>query len=328
MPAKIEISHRTIIFTVLFLIMLWLLIQVKEIIFLIAVSFILMSALKPWTDNMENHQIPRVISILVIYILFITILIFAGSSIIPPLISQTVYLGENFPGLLKSVLPFIQIDNQVLVQQIAPISQNIFKATIVFFNNIVALFSILVISFYLLLERKNFEAYLISLIGQEAAKSILEVMGRIEKRLGSWVRAQVTLMLVIGLATFIGLVFLGIPYALPLAIFAGILEIVPTIGPIISAIPAILIALTSSSFLAIVTLALYFFIQQAENHLVVPLVMKQTTGLPPLITLIAIMIGAKLAGIIGAILAVPVVLIFEIVILEYLKFKDKELENQ
>jgi len=136
--------------------------------------------------------------------------------------------------------------------------------------------------------------------------------------LGAWVRGQLTLALIIGLATFIGLSFLRLPYVLPLSIIAGILEIVPMIGPIISAIPAIIIAFTISPVLALATTAFYFLVQQAEAHLVVPFVMKRAVGLPPLVTIVALMVGAKLAGITGGLLAVPIVVVIQTVVAQYL----------
>lgn len=324
MPAKVEISHKTIIFTILFLLLLWVLFLVKEILFLVFVAFILMSALKPWADTLEKFHIPRTLSILSIYIFIISLLIFTGSSVIPPLVTQSIHLGERFPGYIRSVLPFISIDSQTLIQQITPLGENVVKVTFGLFGNIVASFTLLVVSFYLLIGRKNLEVNLTSLMGEKGANKIIVIIWKVEERLGAWVRGQVALALTIGLSTFIGLMLLGIPYTFPLAILAGILEIVPTIGPILSAIPAILVALTISPFLALAVTALYFGIQQLEGHIVVPLVMKRVVGMPPLVTIIAILMGAKLAGIGGALLAVPTVVTIESVLSEYLKLKESK----
>lgn len=322
MPSKIEISHKTIVFTVIFLISLFLLYQIKEIIFLVFVAFVLMSALKPWTDYLEKFYIPKTISVLVVYILFIIILAFIGSSVVPPLVIQSVRLGEILPSYISDFLPFVKLDTQLLVQQVAPFSQNILKVTFGVFNNLIALFTIFVISFYLIIERKNMEPHLSNFMGEEGAKRLLTIFRKIEQRLGAWVRGQLTLMLAVGLLTFLGLILLGLPYVLPLAIIAGILEIIPTIGPIISAIPAVLVGLTFSPLFALGVAGLYFVIQQVENQLIVPIVMRKAVGLPPLITLISLMVGAKLAGITGAILAVPMVVAIETILSEYLKLKD------
>ena len=120
------------------------------------------------------------------------------------------------------------------------------------------------------------------------------------------------LMTSIGLLTYIGLSILGVPFALSLAFLAGLLEIVPIIGPIMSAIPAFIVASSASSFLGLGTLVLYLIIQQLENNLIVPYIMNKAVGIHPITTLIALSIGGTLGGILGAILAVPVALIIEL----------------
>lgn len=324
MTSKIEISARTIIFTVVFLLSLWVLIQIIEIIFWLFVAFILMSALKPVVDYFESLKVPRIAAIIIIYIFILILLTFTGSTLLPPLINQSVNLGTRLPEFVHSVWPVFQSDPQVLTQQLAPLGQNLLKFFLGVFGNIVALFTIFVITFYLLLERKKLEENLIILTGNEAAGRVLITVKQVEERLGAWVRGQVALVLSIGIFTFIGLTILGIPYALSLAIIAGILEIVPNFGPVISAIPAVLVALTISPILAAACAVLYLVIQQIENHLVVPYVMKKVVGLPPLVTIIALLVGAKLAGIAGAILAVPVVVTGETIISEWLRSKDKK----
>lgn len=280
-----------------------------------------MTAFKPWADYFERWHIPRPVSVIIIYILIIGLLSYVITSVIPPLITQSIHLAQNLPAYIKSVLPFIQIDVQTLTQQIAPLGENIFKVTIGVFSNIIALFTIFMISFYMIVERKYLESHLADFLGAEGARQIVIIIKKSEEKLGAWVRGQLLLAFAIGLFTFIGLTILGIPFTLPLSILAGILEIVPFIGPIISAIPAILVALTFSPLLALTTAAAYFVIQQLEAHIVVPLVMKKTVGIPPLMTIISLMIGGKLAGISGALLAIPVVLVIETIIVEYTKLK-------
>jgi len=322
MISKIEISYKTIIFTLILIITLWLLYQIKEIIFLVFVAFILMSAFKPWVDYLRRFKIPKLLSVLIIYLVVIAVVGFAGSSIIPPLIVQSTHLGESLPKYISSTFPFAKLDFQMVLQQIAPLGQNVLNITLGIFSNIIAFFTVLVISFYLIIEREHFGSHLSGLIGEKGATRVMIIIHKVEDRLGAWVRGEAALMITIGIFTFIGLTILGLPYVLPLAIIAGILEIVPTIGPIISAIPAILIALTISPILALTTGALYFIIQQLENQVIVPIVMKRVVGVPPLITLIALLIGGKLAGVTGAILAIPIVLMIETVISEYLKIKE------
>lgn len=322
MTTKVEISHKTVIFTAIFLLFLWLLFEIREIIFLVYIAFILMSAFKPWADFLEKFHIPRVFSVLFIYLLIFGLLTLGTSSVIPPLVSQTIHLGESLPEYLKSLLPFVQIDYQVLTAQIAPIGENLLKVTIGVFSNVITVFSLIIISFYLLIERKYLLTHLSSFLIENEAKKWVVIISKVEERLGSWVRGQLMLGITIGIFTSIGLTILGLPYVLSLSIFAGLLEIVPIIGPIISAIPAILVAFISSPLLALATAAVYFIIQQVEANLVVPMVMKRAVGLPPLITIITLMIGAKIAGIGGALLSIPLVVTVVTVFSEYLKLKE------
>lgn len=324
MPEKIEISHKTIIFTILFLLLLWLIFQINEIIFLVFVAFILMSAFKPWVELLEKYHIPRIFSVLLIYIFIIGIIAWGASSVLPVLAIQTIHLGENISKYLSSVTPFLKLDYQVIIQQITPIGENIFKLTIGVFSNIVTLFSLVIISFYLLIERNNLVKYLSNITEERKAQRWVDIISKIEERLGAWVRGQLTLGITIGIFTFIGLTLLGIPYVLSLSILAGIFEIVPIIGPIISAIPAILVALTISPLLAVITTAVYFIIQQTEAHVVVPFVMKKTVGLPPLVTIISLMMGAKIAGIGGALLAIPLVVAGITLVSEYVKMRESD----
>lgn len=277
-----------------------------------------MSAFKPLVEKLENLRLPRVLSILLVYVLIIAIIAFVGSTILPPFITQTIHLVQSLPDYTSRVLPFLQIDSQFITQQVTPMGENLLKVTVGVFSNIVAVFSVFVISFYLLIERKQFEPFLITFMGASGSERITTILKKVEERLGAWVRGELTLMLFIGLTTYLGLIILGIPFSLPLSILSGLLEIIPVIGPIISAIPAILVAVTVSPLLALATALLYFTVQQVEAHLVIPFVMKRAVGLPPLVTIISLMIGAKLAGVVGAILAVPIVVTIETVISEYL----------
>lgn len=318
-PTRVEISYKTIIFTVCFLISLWLLVQMREVIFWIFVSFILMSALKPMVEYLEHFRIGRGFSVIIVYILLILFFLFIGSTVLPPFVSESFHFMESLPEYVRTVLPFFTFDSQFLTQQITPVGENVVKVTLGLFSNIISLFTIIIISFYLIIERKGFEQHLSHFMGEDGASQLFGVVMRIEQRLGSWVRGQLLLMLIIGLSTFIGLSLLGLPFVIPLSILAGLLEIVPIIGPIISAIPAILIAFTISPVMALGVGAFYFFIQQAEAHFVVPMVMKKTIGMPPLVTIVALMVGSQLAGVTGALLSVPIVLVGETVFVEYFR---------
>ena len=174
-------------------------------------------------------------------------------------------------------------------------------------------------TFYLLLERKHLNNYLSTIWEGDKSVHISKTVNEIERRLGSWVRGELILMLAVGALTYIGLSILGVEIALPLAILAGILEIVPNIGPTISAVPAVLVALTIHPLTALATVALYFLVQLVENNLLVPKIMQKAVGVNPLVSIVGLMIGFRLAGPAGAVLAIPIIIVTHIIGLEYFK---------
>lgn len=314
MPTKIEVSYKTILFTVAVILGLWFLFVIKEVLFLVFISFILMTALRPMVDGLAKIRIPRVLSILVIYALVFGLLGGVIASTVPSLVFQSTRLAQSLPQIVETLAPTLNIDVQSFTQQIAPISENLVRVTFGIFSNIFTLLTVLAFTFYFLLERRNTETFLKSIMSDETASSIIAVVRSVEEKLGAWVRGQLMLMFVIGLLVFLGLTLLHVEFALPLAIIAALLEIVPVVGPILSAVPAVLLALATSPLLAISVVALYFIVQQLENNIVVPMVMRRSVGLSPIITIFCLLVGGRLAGIVGAVLAVPLFLVLQVIL--------------
>lgn len=316
--SKIEVSHKTIIFTVVFLLSLWVLFQIRDILFLVFIAFILMAALRPLVDWLSWARVPRVVAILLIYGIVFGFFGVSLAGTIPTLVIQSTKFLIELPTFLEKVLPYWNIDARALSQQIAPISENILKLTVGIFSNILTTLTVLVFTFYFLLERKKLESMLTNVMGEDAAQRVTFALKEVELRLGAWVNGQILLMALVGVSVYFGLTLLHVDFSLPLAIIAGVLEIVPMIGPIVSAIPAILVALTMSPLLALSVVALYFIVQQVENNILVPLVLKKSVGLSPIVTIFALMVGGRLAGIVGAILAVPMVLVLQVTLHAFL----------
>lgn len=313
MNHKIDISHKTIFFLTAFLALLWALFLIKEVIILIFIAVIFMSALAPIVSRLERFKIPKSLAIALIYVLIILCVALLVSFVVTPFAEETTNLITNSPQYLMTLIPESGfIDRSVIQQEFGNFSKNALEVSLTIFSNFLAFISVAVLTFYLLLERENLDK-LIAQFFLRKEERIKKTTRRIEEKLGAWVRGQIALTLIIGTASYIGLSLLGIPYALPLAIFAGILEIVPVIGPIISAIPAVMIAFLVSPVAAGLVAVMYFVIQQLENHLIVPQVMKKAVGLNPLIVIIAVAIGGKLLGIPGALLAVPITVVAQII---------------
>lgn len=315
MPKKIEISHRTIIFTVFFLIFLWLLYQIRQILIALFISVILMAALNPAVDRLARFRVPRFLAILLIYISIVGIFILSIAGVVPPLVDQTSTLISRLPEYTQS-LGLSIIDQKIITEQISQLGSipaNIVKLSVSIFSNLFTALVILVITFYLLTERRNLNKYLTILFGGDGEKKAEKFINEMEKKLGGWVRAELILMIIVGFLSYIGLRLLGIEFALPLAILAGVLEIIPNIGPVVSAIPAFFAGFIISPLTGLAVAALYFLIQQLENTFIVPKVMEKEVGVNPIVTILALTIGFKLAGVMGAVLAIPVVLLIRIV---------------
>ena len=319
MPKKVEISHRTIIFTVLFLIGLFLVYEMRSIIFSLFVALILMSALNPAVDKISSYKIPRYIAIIFIYILLFAFIGLIASGVVPTLVSQTTVLINRFPFYLEAIgLSTVDTDFvQQQINEIGALSTNIFRFGLSVFTNILSVFAILILTFYLLMERQNLDNYLRVLFSENENEKAEKFVAKLEKYLGHWVRGELILMTIVGVFTYVGLLLLGIDFALPLAILAGLLEIIPNFGPTIASVPAIIAGFAISPIMGLAVAALYFLIQQMENSLLVPKIMQKAVGFNPLVTVIVLMIGFKLGGPIGALLSVPFFLTVKVVAEEF-----------
>lgn len=313
MPKKIEISHRTIIFTAVFVLGLWFLYLIRSILLVIFVATILMFALNPSVRKMEKLRMPRWLAILILYILTLAILILTISGIVPPLVEQTSKLINQIPQFFIQ-FRVLGIDETAIASQLsqfASLPTNIIRFLVGVFSNILSVLALAVITFYLLLERKKLDSHLALLFGESKEKEIEEVIDRIEERLGGWVRGELLLMTFVGILTYLGYLVIGLNFALPLAILAFFLELLPNVGPTVAAIPAILVGFTVSPLHALAAAGWAFLVQQVENSILVPRVMEKTAHINPLVSIISLAIGFKLAGVGGAILAIPTYLMIE-----------------
>lgn len=322
---KVEISQRNIVFTILLLVGIYLLFLIRDVITGLFISILFATALNPLVNRIEKLKIPRAMAIFAVYILIITILGFLTSAVIPPLIVQTSKLMQSIPidSISEKFQPIeVNLESlQIITNQLGSVTP-LLRVVSSTFSSIVTVVTFAVITFYLLLERRNLHKYLIVLFGDSNAESKAEsFVDKLEHQIGGWVRGEVLLMFIVGLITYFGLRLLNIPFALPLAIIAGFLELIPNIGPTISALPAIVVPVIAGQnpIMALFVAALYVLVQQLENNIIVPKVMQSVAGVHPLVTIIVIVIGLKLTGVTGAILAVPFYLIAKVTFFEVIQ---------
>jgi len=262
--------------------------------------------------------VPRILGVIFIYLVMFLMIALVVTLIFPPLASQVKQLAISFPDFMDKIGLSVQelwgkyqIEGN-LQTLLDKLSSKLNQATSSVFSTVINLFGglfsagiVLVISFYLAVQEKGVKRFLISLTPQEHQHYLSDLIERIQGKIGAWLRGQLLIMLIIGILTYIGLYFLGVKYALTLALVAGLLEIVPYIGPIMALIPAAILAFVQSPFLALLVVLLFIVIQQLENYIILPQVMKKTVGLNPIVIIIVMLIGAKLAGVMGLILSVP-----------------------
>lgn len=304
----------------------WLIIQLRDIIVSIFLSYIIMAAIMPFVVYLRKKRFPKIISVLIPYLGILALIFLLVLPLVPFVIEQIQSLLKGLPLYLnRSATVFgFSIDAahvaNYLNGQIGALSTNAFDFTTKVFGGLFSVITIFIVSFYLLMYYDSFKTFVAHLFSPEYHDAVLKTLDRVNEKLGAWLRGQVVLSLFIGMMSWIALVILGLPFALPLALLAGILEVVPTLGPTLSAIPAVIVAMTISPTMAITVIIIYILIQAIEGHLLVPKVMQHSVGLNPVVVILAIMVGANLMGIAGALLAIPFVS-FVIVLFNSLEVK-------
>jgi predicted PurR-regulated permease PerM len=313
------LHENQILAAILILALAWLVIEVREVLVALFVSYILMAAISPYADYLKRHKFPGPIAVIIPYIGALIVLFLIVISLLPFFISQIQLLLLLLPTYLNQEISFFGavIDSsefsKLAANELSSIGGNAIAFTSRVFGGVVSAISILAISFYLLLYRDTVTRSFVNLFPKNSQEKIAKTTKLVEDKLGSWLRGQIVLSASIGILTWVVLTILGVEFALPLAVIAGILEIVPTIGPILSAIPAILVALSISPVLALIVAISYFFIQLFENNILVPRIMQRAVGLNPIVIIISIIVGGKLLGITGALLAIPFVSLLVVV---------------
>lgn len=321
---KVEISSRTIIFTIFFILLLYFLWTIQDLLYTIFIAFILMSALRPLVSALKRKRVPHTLAVTVVFISFVLFFLFLFGIIIPPILLETVNLFKSLPYMIKSLnfetQQWIQIES--LSQYIPNVTKQLFSLAGNIFSNIIFIVSTLFFAYYLLLEEQIIRKFLLQFFDEKKAHWYVMVLEKAEHRMSNWFWGQLMLMTVVGWMTFIGLSLLQIKYAVPLAVLAGLLEVVPNIGPIVSSIPASIIGFSISPLAGFSSLALYFIVQQLENNIIVPGIMKKAVGINPIITLMALIIGARLGGVLGIVVSIPIYVFVETIVKEFLKSRE------
>jgi predicted PurR-regulated permease PerM len=316
--------------------LLWTLFLVRDQLLILYISGLLATGLAPLVLAIERQTIvpigrrrlPRAAAILAIYALLLAVIGGVLAAALPPLIQQAEQLWKDLPthldslqrqllnlGLLPETLTLRDVVSQVPAGSAGAVG-TVLVAVWSIIGGLFGLLSILLLTFYLLVEWHGILNLFIRLFPRARRKRVTEVSRRVAGKISAWLGGQLLLGLIIGTTSGIGLALLGVPYFFLLAVIAGIGEMIPMVGPILSAVPAVAVALTVSPGLAL-AVATFFIVQQVlENNVLVPKVLGSQVGLSAVAVIIALAIGTELLGILGALLAVPTAAIVQVLVEE------------
>lgn len=322
-----------VIFAFLALVFLWV---VRDIIVILLLALILASAMEPMVDYFNERKIPRAASVLTVYVLVLALATVVIYLVIPPVAEQLKLLQANLPEYSQSLQGRLQGTffggfnlSDVFKGFVSDSGSNgVVAKTFGVFNGFLTIITVLVISFYLVAEEKGMKKFLATLLPVHQHEFATGLLSKIQKKMGLWVLGQVILSFSIFILTLVGLLIIGLlindgsgnpilANALILALVAGLLEVIPYIGPILSAVPAMIIAFIYNPPLAVFIALLYIVIQKVEGYVLVPKIMEKTVGVSPLAVLVAVLVGYKLAGIVGLLIAVPLVGAITVVVNEF-----------
>jgi predicted PurR-regulated permease PerM len=318
-------------------ILLWVLYLVREILLLLYVSALFAIGFSPLVRLLERQhrlpigtrRLPRWLAILVLYVGLLAVVVGIGSLLLPPLVRQTREFARRAPAMLEQTQDYL-VEIGLMTERLtlkdvlarAPVGPGadavgtILGAVWGVVGGVVGIVTILILTFYLLVEAEAILATFVRLFPRERRPRVESVSREITRKVSGWLGGQLLLAVIIGTTAAIALGLLGVPYFYVLAVLAAIGELIPVVGPLLAALPAILVAFTVSGTLALWVTVFYVAQQQVENHLLVPKLMQRQVGLSAVTVVVGLLIGSSLLGILGALLAVPTAAIAQVLFQE------------
>ncbi|MGD0328805.1 MAG: AI-2E family transporter [Minisyncoccia bacterium] len=317
---------------------LWLL---HNLVLLVLTAIIIASAIEPGIIFLIRRRIPRFASALLMYVLVFGLLFSLFYFFFPPIIADAanfLSVAPHYLNTLSAPNSFSSIANatdfiggqggtQSLMHTLLSI-QSAFSASsggvlqlfITFFGGIFSLVLVIVLSFYFALQDTGVDDFLRLVMPVAYENYSVDLWKRAQKKIGLWMQGQILLSVIVGVLVYLGLLIIGVPYALLLAVFTAIAEIIPIFGSLIAGAAAVVVGFSNGGIaLAVIVLGLYIVVNQFESNLIYPLIVKKVVGIPPLLVIVGLIAGYLLAGFLGALLAVPIAA----VALEFISDFDK-----
>lgn len=328
-PAR-EAQTRLVALAAAAAVLLWLAYLARWGILLVYLSALIAVGINPLAAWIEQRRIPgtqlhppRWAAALAVYLSLLAAIAWTGSAVVPALIEQARQLAQDWPALLGRAEGFLVRHHLIaqpmsmgdLVQQVpADLRRAVVEQFWSVIGGVFGLLLILVLSLYLLHDGQRLREVLLSVVPHRRRRQVRAVVDEIASRIGAWLTGQLILSAIIGGTTAVAVGLLGVPYFYLLAMLAAVGELIPYAGPIIAAVPGVLLALTVSWETGLVVLGFYVAQQQLENHLLVPKLMQHQVGLTPSVVIIAITLGSTVLGVLGAMIAVPTAAIVQVAI--------------
>ncbi len=328
---KIEISWGTLWKIAIMVAIAAILFLVRDILVDIFLAIVISSGLSPLVDWLEKKGLPRVLGTLLAYLFVLIIIGLIIYAVLPVALVELDNLLSNVVQLTGDIFRFSSTEDFIsnFNNTFRQISRNFFSGDFSFltlasnvFGGLTLVIAVLIISFYLSISKNGVEWFLRAILPEDYEDKAIAIARVAKKKIGYWLRTQIILSFLIGLIASIGLWFLGVRHAFILGLVAAVFEIVPFVGPVFAGSVAVLVALSDSVVLAIYTIALFVVIQQIEGNAIVPLVMNRAVGLHPVVVMAALMMGYQLLGFIGIIIAVPVAVILQEILDDWVSVKD------
>ena len=314
----------------------------RDVVLVIITAIVIASAIEPIIRKLVKYKINRIISVILVYIVVFVVLFEVSIYFIPLVTNDAVTFLSSLPKTIsvQSILSPISaisgnsssaaldlhtisisdLVNSLRAWLVGGAGNTLDTATKIF-GGMFSFIIILVLSFYLAMKTDGVGEFLRIVAPVRHHEYIINLWQRSQRKIALWLQGQVVLGLIVGILVYLALVIVGVPYALMLAVLAGLLEIIPVFGPIIASVPAVILAFSYNGVgTGILILVLYFIIHQLESQVFYPLVVKKVVGISPILVIIALVVGAKLAGVIGALIAVPLAAAF----MEYVDYIEKE----
>ena len=309
----------------------WALWEVRDALMLVYISALVAIGLSPVVNAIERkrlmrQRVPRWAAILVIYLFIIGVIVGITILVVPPIVMQARELAMELPRLLHQGQQWLmnrgllarEISAQEAVQQTATSSGAqdtiglLVNAVWGFVGGVFGVITILVLAFYLLVDSGGLVNVFVRLFPRDKRMQVQDACRRVTAKVSAWLGGQLLLAGIIGSTAALGLFLMGVPFFYVLALISAVGEMIPIVGPILSAVPAIAVALSVKPTLALAVIAFFFAQQQLENHILVPRIMQRQVGISAVFVIVALLIGGSLLGVIGAILAVPTAAILQV----------------